>query len=223
MTLSALIFDFDGMLIDTETPEYTVLAEQYRDHGCELLVESWIAGLGTHGAYDPYAELEALLGRTIDRDALRRAHRTRYLEFCERQELRHGVLALLEAARKAGLALAVASSSNREWVEGWLARHELSEYFACIRTRDDVARVKPAPDLFIAAAACLDVEPAKCVVLEDSPNGMRAALAAGMRCGAVTIDLLWELELPPHTLRLRSLTEIEPNDLLARLAVSELP
>ncbi|HWQ13219.1 MAG TPA: HAD family hydrolase [Roseiflexaceae bacterium] len=218
MPLSALIFDFDGMLVDTETPDFTVLAEQYRAHGCELLAERWLAGLGTYGGYDPYAELEELAGRALDREALARAHRQRYLEICEAQGLRPGVAGLIAAAHEAGLALAVASSASRDWVEGWLPRHGLRERFTCVRTRDDVQRVKPAPDLFLSAAACLGVPPSECVVFEDSPNGLRAAAAAGMRCVAVTIDLLAHIELPPHTLRLRALTEVEPRELLARLA-----
>jgi HAD superfamily hydrolase (TIGR01509 family) len=218
MPLSALLFDFDGVLIDTETPEFTVLAEQYRDHGCELLVERWVAGLGTYGGYDAYAELEALAGRALDRAALAHVHRRRYLEICEAQELRPGVAELIAAAGEAGLALAVASSATRDWVEGWLGRHGLRERFACVRTRDDVARVKPAPDLFLSAAECLGVPPAECVVFEDSPNGIRAAEAAGMRCVAVTIDLLAQVELPPHTLRLRTLAQVAPEELLRRLA-----
>jgi HAD superfamily hydrolase (TIGR01509 family) len=217
MALRALIFDFDGMVLDTETPDYTVLAEQYREHGCELLAERWIRGLGTHGAYEPYVELEELLGRPLDREALRQAHRARYLELCGSQELRPGVIALIEAAVAEDLPLAVASSSERAWVEDWLARHNLRQYFHCVRTRDDVARVKPAPDLFLAAAACLGVAPEDCVVLEDSPNGMRAAAAAGMRCVAVTIELLAQLELPPHTFRLGNLAEMSAAELLARL------
>jgi HAD superfamily hydrolase (TIGR01509 family) len=217
MTLDALIFDFDGMVLDTETPDYTVLAEQYREHGCELLPERWLRGLGTHGAYDPFAELEELLGRSLDSNALRDAHRERYLELCRSQELRPGVRALIEAATAEALPLAVASSSDRAWVENWLAHHQLRHYFRCVRTRDDVAHVKPAPDLFLAAAACLGVSPARCVVLEDSPNGMRAAAAAGMRCVAVTIELLAQLELPPHTFRLTNLAELSAAELLARL------
>lgn len=217
MPLAALIFDFDGMLLDTETPDYTVLSEQYQAHGCELPPELWVRGLGTYGGYEPYAELETLVGRRLDRAALARAHRERYLALCDAQELRPGVAGLLDAAAAIGLPLAVASSSDRGWVEGWLARHGLRERFACVRTRDDVPRVKPAPDLFLAAAACLGVAPEECVVLEDSPNGMRAAAEAGMRCVAVTIDLLAHVELPPHTLRLRSLAEIAPHELLARL------
>lgn len=217
MALEALIFDFDGMVLDTETPDFTVLAEQYREHGHELLAERWVQGLGTHGGYHPYAELEQLVGRALDHEALTKAHRARYLALCDEQELRPGVRALIEAARAEGLRLAVASSAHGAWVEGWLQRHGLREHFACVRTRDDVARVKPAPDLFLAAAECLGVAPAACVVLEDSPNGMRAAAAAGMRCVAVPIGLLAAIELPPHTLRLGTLADITPHDLLARL------
>lgn len=220
MALEALIFDFDGLVVDTETPDFIVLAEQYRDHGCELLTERWIAGLGTYGGYDPYAELEERVGRALDRAALARAHRARYLEICAAQSLQPGVLELIEAATGAGIKLAIASSASRDWVEGWLERHCLRDRFACVRTRDDVQRVKPAPDLFLSAAACLGVPPESCVVLEDSPNGMLAAAAAGMRCVAVPIALLAEIELPPHTLRLRSLADIDPHELLERLAAA---
>jgi HAD superfamily hydrolase (TIGR01509 family) len=218
MPLKALIFDFDGMVLDTETPDFTVLAEQYRDHGHELLAERWVAGLGTHGAYEPYADLEELLGRALDRESLTAAHRARFLQICEEQDLRPGVRPLVEAAREQGLPLAVASSATREWVEGWLERHGLRQHFGCVRTRSEVPRVKPAPDLFLSAAECLGVPPESCVVLEDSPNGMRAAAAAGMRCVAVTIDLLAGVELPPHTLRLRTLADLPPHELLGRLA-----
>jgi HAD superfamily hydrolase (TIGR01509 family) len=217
MRVAALIFDFDGLILDTETPDFTVLAEQYQAHGAELLAERWVAGLGTHGGYDPYADLEEHLGRALAREALEQAHRARYQTLCDALELRPGVMALLDTARERRIACAVASSANRAWVEGWLVRHGLRDRFACVWTRDDVARVKPAPDLFLAASECLGVAPTGCVVLEDSPNGMRAAAAAGMRCVAVTIELLTALELPPHTLRLSTLAELPPSELLARL------
>ena len=125
---------------------------------------------------------------------------------------------LIVAARKRGIRLAVASSASREWVEGWLEHHRIRDSFDCVRTRSDGLRVKPAPDLFLSAAACLDVAPESCVVLEDSPNGMRAAAAAGMRCIAVPVALLDTLPLPPHTLRLRSLADLPPEQLLDLLA-----
>ncbi|HMO60243.1 MAG TPA: HAD-IA family hydrolase [Roseiflexaceae bacterium] len=213
--IRALIFDFDGLILDTETPDFTLLAEQYRAHGAELRVERWAAGLGTHGAYDPYAELEALIGQPLDGERLARERRARYLAHIEQQPLQPGVLALLADAEVRNMPRAIASSSDRAWVEGWTTKHAIRSRFHCIRTRDDVARVKPAPDLFLAAAACLDVAPEACLVLEDSPNGMRAAHAAGMACVAVPIPAMATADLPPHTLRLTSLADMSLADLLA--------
>jgi HAD superfamily hydrolase (TIGR01509 family) len=218
MPIEALIFDFDGLILDTETPDFEVLSEQYREHGAELLPERWVRGLGTFGGYNPYAELEELTGRTLDRDILRARHRERYLERCAAQPLRPGVVELMQYAEGHGLHLALASSSNHDWVGGWLDRHAIRAYFECVRTRDDVARVKPAPDLFLSAAACLGLPPQACVVLEDSPNGLLAAGAAEMQCVAVPLPLLSALELPPHTLRLMTLADLPPEQLLARLA-----
>ncbi|ABU59805.1 HAD-superfamily hydrolase, subfamily IA, variant 3 [Roseiflexus castenholzii DSM 13941] len=216
--LQALIFDFDGLILDTETPDFIVLSEQYRRFGAELLPERWVHGLGTTGGYDPYGELEALTGARLDREALRREHRERYIALCEQQPLQPGVREVIIAARARGIRLAVASSATREWVEGWLERHAIRAYFACVRTRSDGVRVKPAPDLFLSAAACLDAPPEWCVVLEDSPNGIRAAAAAGMRCVAVPVALLDTLSLPPHMLRLHSLADLPADALLDRMA-----
>lgn len=214
----ALIFDFDGLLLDTETPDFDVLATQYRAHGVELSTERWIQGLGTVGGFEPYHELESLIGKVIDHEALRVAHRESFLAACANQSLRPGVIALLEAAQQAGLALAVASSASSDWVEGWLARHTIRRYFRCVRTRNDVARVKPAPDLFLSAAECLGVPPECCVVFEDSLHGMQAAATAGMRCVAVTIDMLAHIDVPPVTMRLRSLADLPASDLLKKLS-----
>jgi HAD superfamily hydrolase (TIGR01509 family) len=218
VTLKALIFDFDGLILDTETPDFIVLSEQYRRYGADLRPERWMHGLGTTDGYDPYGELESLTGVILDREALRREHRERYVALCAQQPLQPGVRELIVAARKRGIRLAVASSASREWVEGWLEHHRIRDSFDCVRTRSDGLRVKPAPDLFLSAAACLDVAPESCVVLEDSPNGMRAAAAAGMRCIAVPVALLDTLPLPPHTLRLRSLADLPPEQLLDLLA-----
>ncbi|MDZ4719376.1 MAG: HAD-IA family hydrolase [Roseiflexaceae bacterium] len=221
MLIEALIFDFDGLVVDTETPEYEVLSQQYREQGAILLPERWVLGLGTVGGYNAYAELEALIGHPVDRDALHIEHRQRYLKAIAAQPLRPGIAILLEYGREHGLRMAVASSSNRDWVEGWLASHAIREYFGCVRTRNDVANVKPAPDLFLSAAECLGVVPQACVVLEDSPNGMRAAASAGMRCVAVPLPLLSGLDLPPHTMRLTTLADLRPQELLERLNHSD--
>jgi HAD superfamily hydrolase (TIGR01509 family) len=215
--IQALIFDCDGTLVDTESPDYDALKEIYAEHGAELPLDLWIADLGTVGAFDRYGELERRAGRALERAKLLADHEARYRQRVVAQPLLPGVRELLHDARAAGLRLAVASSAGRAWVEGWLARHGIRELFDCVRTRDDVHRVKPDPELFLSAAACLGVPPAACLVIEDSPNGVRAAAAAGMRCVAVPIPLLADVELPPAALRLASLEGVALAELLERV------
>ena len=208
MPIKALIFDFDGLIVDTEMPAYRSWADLYASHGVELPLERWLLDLGTHGMFDACAELEALAGIKVDRQTTMADRRAHHISLCEQEALRPGVADLIAAGRAAGLGLAVASSSDRAWIDRWLAHHTIRDQFDCVRTRDDVERVKPAPDLFLSAAACLGVKPAECVVFEDSPNGMRAAAAAGMRCVAVPTELLATVELPAVTLRLELLAEL---------------
>lgn len=215
--IRALLFDFDGLLFDTETPDFETWADLYREHGLTLDHARWLQGVGTYGAFDACDELVGLLGGAGDRAGLQARFRERYHAHCAQAPLLPGVVALLDAARAVNLPAAVASSSDRAWVEGWLAHHGIRDFFRCIRTRDDVLHVKPAPDLFLSAAACLGVPPAEALVFDDSPNGMRAAAAAGMRCVAVPIALNAAIELPPVTLKLRSLDELSLDALLQRV------
>jgi HAD superfamily hydrolase (TIGR01509 family) len=173
--------------------------------------------------FDPVAELEELLGRPVDRDATLSDRRAHHIGLVEQEELRPGVREILVAGREAGLTMAVASSSSRDWVERWLGHHAIREYFTCVCSRDDVRQVKPAPDLFLCAAACLDVAPGECIVFEDSPNGMRAAAAAGMHCVAVPNSLTADLELPPVALRVDSLAELPLAELIERVEVAPVP
>lgn len=223
MPIKALIFDFDGLIVDTEMPAYQSWADLYAAHGVELPLERWLLDLGTHGMFDACAELETLAGISIDHEATRRERRALHISLCEQEALRPGVLELIEAGEAAGLRLAVASSSDREWIERWLGHHQIRERFECVWTRDDVAQVKPAPDLFLGAAACLGVAPFECVVFEDSPNGMRAAAAAGMRCVAVPTALSASLELPAVAMRLETLADLPLDELLRRLEAVPVP
>src|SRR5215207_3254895 len=143
MTIQALIFDFDGLILDIETVEFEVIDELYREHGHQLRRERWVLNLGTHGQTDLYADLAALVGRPLDLPGLRERQRALYLTRCDALALRPGLIELLEAARERGLALAVASSSGSGWVERWLERHNIRDYFGCVRTSEHVQHVKP--------------------------------------------------------------------------------
>lgn len=215
--LKAVLFDFDGTILDTETPEFEEWRAAFRARGHDLTLEVWQHSLGTVGAYDPCADLADLTGGPLDHDALRREVYARHQTRCEAQPLLPGVVDRAREARAAGLGTAVASSSLSEWVEGWLARHGIRALFDAVCTRDEVRQVKPAPDLFLLAAARLGASPAECLVFEDSPNGIRAARAAGMKCVAIPNPLTRHLPLGEADLVVGSLADHSLAEILGRL------
>jgi HAD superfamily hydrolase (TIGR01509 family) len=215
--IGAVILDFDGLILDTETPVFEAWRAAFRGHGHELSLDDWQHSLGTNGGFDPMARLVDLTSGAVDGDAVKHEVQEANRRACDAQPLLPGVEALLVDAERLGLGRAVASSSSRSWVLGWLARHGIGERFQVVCGRDDVARVKPAPDLFLLAAERLGVPPAACLVFEDSPNGMRAARAAGMACVAVPNTLTRQLSLPDPDLVVASLAERPLAAILAEL------
>jgi HAD superfamily hydrolase (TIGR01509 family) len=217
VTLDALVFDFDGLILDTETPIFEEWRATFRARGHELGLDVWQHALGTFGNYDPCAHLAELTGESFDREALREEVRARNLVRCNRLPLLPGVREKAEDGRAAGLKTAVASSSSSAWVEGWLERHGIRALFDTVCARDHVERVKPAPDLFLLAASRLGVPAARCLVFEDSPNGIRAARAAGMRCVAIPNEVTRTLSMEGADLVLGSLAERPLEEILATL------
>jgi len=223
LTHRAVLFDFDGTILDTETPEFEEWREAFRARGHDLTLEVWQHSVGTVGAYDPCAHLADLTGVPLDHEALRQQVYARHQTRCEAQPLLPGVVDRVREARAAGLKTAVASSSISEWVEGWLARHRIRDLFDAVCTRDQVAQVKPAPDLFLLAAARLGVAPEECLAFEDSPNGIRAARAAGMRCVAIPNPLTRHLPLGEADLVVESLADHSLDEILRRVRPSDAP
>ena len=186
--LKAIIFDFDGLILDTEFAEYESWREIYRSFDLELPVREWAAVMGTGTSTrrsTPYDDLDRQLGRLIDRDAIRSRRREHFAKLMEAEALLPGVMELIDEARRTGVRLAVASSSPRSWVMGYLERLDISQVFECIKCGDDVAMAKPEPDLYFAVLAKLGLTAPEAVALEDSPNGVAAAKAAGLFCVAV--------------------------------------
>jgi HAD superfamily hydrolase (TIGR01509 family) len=216
-SIAAVILDFDGTIVDTETPIFEAWLAAYRRRGRSLGLEEWQHALGTHGGFDPLAHLESLVGSALDREAVLREVKDASASGCERQPLLPGVEALLRQAQGLGLGRAVASSSSCGWVDGWLRRHGIRDLMDVVVGRDDVRKVKPDPELFLLAAERLGVAPERCLVFEDSPNGMRAALAAGMRCVAVPNALTRPLPRPEVDCVLDSLAERPLPAILASL------
>ena len=181
--MRALIFDFDGLIVDTESAIYEAWRELYLHHGHDLPPATYVQCVGsTFAHYDPMAELEVLTGGPVAWSELLPRKDERIRELQRRLDTMPGIRALLAEAAREGLPCAVASSSQRSHVQGWLDRVGIADAFSVIRTRDDVVLAKPAPDLFLAAAELLGFSPSQTLVLEDSANGLRAARAAGAPC-----------------------------------------
>jgi HAD superfamily hydrolase (TIGR01509 family) len=213
--ITALIFDFDGLLVDTETPGLVSWQQIYATFGQTLSLDLWKGALGTNHGFNALEHLATLYGQPFDREEVLRRRQELKHRLSAEQPLLPGVQSILAQAHALGLPCAVASSSSRAWVEGWLNHHGIRHHFACVRTADDVQLTKPAPDLFLSAAACLGVPPSACLVFEDSPNGILAARAAAMRCVAVPGAITRQIALPPADLTLATLDEMPLTELLA--------
>ena len=209
----ALLFDFDGLILDTETSTYESVRDIFVEHGVTLDLAWWHSILG-NGGHPHWSEMLAeQLGRPVDRLALSARREAVRLPALHALPVCDGVVELLDAAAAAGVPAAVASSSPADWVDGHLVRLGLRDRFAAVITRDDVggdgARTKPAPDLFLLAAAAVETEPATCVVLEDSPNGVAAARAAGMAVVAVPGPMTAPLDFSAADLVVTSLLDLD--------------
>ncbi len=214
--IRALIFDFDGLLIDTETPAFVSTQAMYKEHGHELTLELWKDALGRKSGqgFNAYEHLAILVGNNFDAEKAKIKRYEHKIHLCHLEALRPGVVGTIASAKTLGLTCTVASSSGREWVEGWLQKHDALQHFAFTKTADDVENVKPAPDLFLSVAEKLCVQPHECLVFEDSPNGTLAALSAGMPCVVVTNPVTEALEFPSHTLRLKQMDEMRLEGIL---------
>jgi HAD superfamily hydrolase (TIGR01509 family) len=217
--IRAIIFDFDGLILDTESPVYHSWRELYQSFGASLSFEEWGSIIGTSSLehFDPFDKLEEQLGRSLDRASLDAERYRRELEMLAEEALLPGVQEYLVQARGLGLRLGVASSSSREWVVGHLKDRDLLGYFDVVHTADDVERTKPDPALFLLTLESLGVEAGEAFVLEDSPNGVTAAQRAGVFCVAVPNALTRLLSLDHADLRLESLTDLPLAELVARV------
>lgn len=195
-TLRAVLFDFDGTLWDSESAVFEVMRDLYREHGQELTLETWSGAVGTVGGFEPYATLHRLVGPGMDVDAVRDSTEARILEAAREVPMRPGVEVFLRQVDEAGVARALVSSDRSEWLVTNLERLGWSHGWAAMVCAEGIAEhAKPDPHLYLAALEILDVPPTSALAVEDSPNGIRAAKAAGVPCLCVPNAITETLDL----------------------------
>jgi len=219
LAIRAFLFDFDGLILDTETASRAGWEWLYQEHGHELPPEKWELVVGTTGAWSPMDHLEELVGEPLERESLNERRYVHELSLIEAEELRPGIAEYLAAAERHGLRRAIVSSSSRRWIDMHLARLERAVGWDAILTADgDHSRAKPSPILYLEALDALGVRAGEAVVFEDSPNGVRAAKAAGIFTVAIPNSVTRDYGLEEADVVVQSLAELPPDKLLARFS-----
>jgi len=219
VAIRALLFDFDGLILDTETASRAGWEWLYRQHGQELPPDKWASIVGTTGVWSPMDHLEDLVGEPLEREALNERRYAHEISLIEAEELRPGIADYIEAAERHGLKRAIVSSSSRFWIDMHLERLERAYGWDAILTADrDRERAKPNPTMYLEALEVLGVDAAEAVVFEDSPNGVKAARAAGIFVVAIPNNVTRDFGLDEADLVLDSLADLPPDELLARFS-----
>lgn len=213
--IRGIIFDFDGLILETEGPVFQSWQELFQKFDCHLPFETWAQIIGrSDDPFNPWDSLEEQLGHPVDRENLAPKRRAHELELIFQQPISPGVEAWIADAQRIGMKLGVASSSTNDWVKGHLSRLGLLRHFECIRGSDDVGTTKPNPDVYMAALRCLNLRAEEVLSLEDSPHGIMAAKRAGLFCIAVPNDLTRSLSLDHADVIVNSLAEMSLEELL---------
>jgi putative hydrolase of the HAD superfamily len=212
LTTPALFFDFDGLIVDTETMWAEIVIATLRDDGITISMDDvrhlvGVAGREFGDAWDRFSA--AHLNDHLDRETLLERVWPRCAETFLTLELLPGVAELMTAARDRGWRIGLGTGSQMKTVGPRLEHHGLHDRFDAIVTIDDVARGKPSPDIYLTLAERLDVAPELCLVLEDSVHGCEAAIAAGMRVIACPCAVTAGSAFPNQARVVTSLLEVD--------------
>lgn len=192
--LQGILFDFDGLILDTETPIFQVWQDKFREHGKELLLEDWAEILGKSGKEDgPIEDFFRAINKESERQAILDEVSRKELDLVVNKKPLPGAKELIKKAKQKGLTLGIVSSSDQKWVHSHLKRLGLWDYFDHTSCSEEVDQAKPDPALYHLGLKKMNGVPEKVVVLEDSPNGVLAAKRAGLFCIAVPNSLTSQL------------------------------
>lgn len=190
--IAALLFDFDGVIVDTEVPTFQSWRDTYAEYGVDLALDDWLPAVGSgssvSGAFDAVAHLERLTGSTVDRQAVI-AHRTRRkAELYARAPLLPGVRERLAEAKQRNMKTAIVTRNRVDRVRAHLDLVGLEhQWQALICANDEPTRDKA--ELYRQALAVLEVQPSQALAFEDSPSGVRSAKQAQLVCAAVPNEI----------------------------------
>ena len=221
--INSLIFDFDGLILDTETAEIRTWQNIYTEYGYPFPHDKFIQTVGGYGisTFDAALHLNGLTRGSLNADVLRLRFRDESGDEIRRSPILPGVTNILTEAKRQNMKLAVASSSPHSWVDAHLTRLGLFQQFDKIICGDDVppGRTKPKPDLFLKALNQLNVKANEALVFEDSPNGIEAANTAGIAVVLVPNPTTSLLPFKGEYLKLKSLADLPLADMIARYDV----
>ncbi len=215
MQAKGFIFDFDGLILDTESPQFLIFRDEFAKYGVAFTYQDWWKVIGTGFAeYNPFEHLASLAGDHHNSEYFHQLIDRQIAEKLDQAQPFPGVVPFIQAARRLKIPMAVASSSERSWVRGQLKRLGLLGSFSSVITADDVSQVKPDPELYLVAARSLKLHPAECIAFEDSLNGIKSAKAAGIYCIAIPNEITLEMPLQMADQIVRSFSDLRIQDLL---------
>ena len=190
--IRALLFDFDGVIVDTEIPTYQSWRDIYAEYGVDLALDDWLPAVGsgssTSGAFDAVAHLERLIGASVDRDEVIERRSRRKAELYERAPLLPGVRERLAEAQNAGLKTAIVTRNRDDRVTAHFDLVGLDHQWQALICANEQPTQDKA-ELYRRALAVLEVQANQALAFEDSPAGVRAAKRAGILCVAVPSEI----------------------------------
>lgn len=214
--IKAVVFDFDGLILDTEYALYEAFCELLEMTTDELPIKEYATYIGSDG--------ERLYNYLLNKAN----HSLTFEELVEKSHILHkqrllqpiareGVEDYLQAAKAKGLKIGLATSSNREWIHHFLTELNLIDYFDVLSTKDDVENVKPDPAVYENVIRQFGISPDEAIAFEDSGNGSKAAIAAGLHCVIVPNRITENLPFENYKLRLTNMKEMNFTDVLTKI------
>ena len=222
-SLAAVVFDFDGVILDSESAEFESHRLVFERFGARLTPEDWCDQIGVWSEAHERRwcdQLNEICGAALEYDAFKTEQHRLFHELLAREPMR-GIRELLDEVAAAGVPMAIASTSTARWVVPAVERLGLTHRFDTVVTANDVERRKPAPDVYLEAARRLGANPRRSVAVEDSGPGVAAATAAGMKTIAIPHWLTERHDLTPAALRVAHAGELTL-DVLERLVNGSL-